>query len=343
MNIFRRKSKMPLKVLKRDASVVSIIFGFFSAIGLALNMGYTYVALKKHMEVEYREVIVTLGASVLILSFTFVVLTIYFARKFIALQDLPEKNANYYERIRRNEIIMKHTAECIHNVLHYHRIILYEMDDYITNLVHVSEDRLKEILSEFEKYISALTANLQSYFSLVTDDRCAITIKIVKEVEANGKKRNKVKTFFRDPISCRRRRRADKKLDGSDLISDVTDNTALHVITSRDFSQTTFLCNDLREERDYMNRNLNWREYYFATAVVPISLRVGKNKRQIAGFLCVDNFKGNLANQQVEDFLLGIGDILFTLFRKYDTIITDAKKKGVQDERIELFTNWHGG
>ena len=179
------------------------------------------------------------------------------------------------------------------------------------------------------------------YFSSITQDRCATCIKILNE-------QGKIQTFFRDPISHRSRKKSDYNQDGTRFIYKLADNYAFDIITDEKFKQTTFICDNLKDFKEYKNTNPSWQKCYNACAVVPIQTRLlgtqgGGNKHHLLGFICVDNFKGGFESSEVKDLLSGYGDILYNVFVKYDKIVYTGATKGVTNERVKIYTCWNGG
>lgn len=314
---------------------VSIVAGLASIIGLVINILYTYDAMKNKSLLEYQSVIVTLGITTSLLLVSVIFLIFFYSRNLSKLGSLPGE----YDKIRRKlldtEILLKNSADYFHNIFHYYRNLLEKITQTSKELDSLDETKLKNIFHEFDSFMKTLTSNLQSYFTLLTNDSCSVSIKILKD--------KKIKTFYRDPISYRLRKKSDKKIDGNDFVFNYYENTAFQVICSEDHKDATFLCDNLRklkEENKYKNKNEEWEKLYNATAVVPINIKHHNGKRNIIGFVCVDNFKGGLDTSSVENFLCAISDPLYNLFVQYSKIAETSIKKGVTDERIESFANW---
>jgi len=344
---------------------LNIYFGIASLLGLIFNVGFIAFSIYNNKFTSDKEIFITLGSSVLILSIAFIIFVTHYSKYFKklnkhyierheeleseyskkyneldsnynielkALADLPSKNSFLIERIKTHELILKSNAEYIHNILHNYRNTLFKIDESYSNLNSLSDEEIIESINIFERYLTTLTTNLQSYFTQLTDDKCSVTIKLIKD--------KKVKTCYRDPISYRSRKSSDRKINGDVFVYETTDNYAFHIISSNDYPATFYICDDMRKDKDYFNINKNWENLYYATAVVSISSGINKRGREILGFLCVDNFKGNLKQSAVEGFMSGVGDMLFNLFKKFDLIINFAKQKNIDDERVRFYTTW---
>lgn len=314
---------------------ITIVAGLASILGLVINIIYTYDAIKNNSIVEYKSVILTLGFTTSLLLLSVIFLILFYTRSLNKLGNLPVEYENTRRKLLDTEILLKNSADYFHNIFHYYRNLLEKITQANLELDSLNEAKLKNIFHEFDSFMKTLTSNLQSYFTLLTNDSCSVCIKIVK-----GKK---VKTFYRDPINYRSRKKSDKKLDGNDFVYNHNENTAFQVICSEDYKDATFLCDDLRKlkkENKYKNKNEDWETFYNATAVVPINIKHHNGKRNIIGFVCLDNYKGGLNTSSVENYLCAISDPLYNLFIQYAKIAETAIQKGVTDERIESFTNW---
>lgn len=311
---------------------LSVIFGICSVIGLGINIIFTYVAYKNESTTSYREIILSLGFSTIILTLVFVIVSYYYLRKLSELTNLNNEINDTINKNKRNEILIKNTSEIINNLAYYQRHIINKMDYFLENTSTANQETVKKISDDFKKFLSTFTSNLQTHFTLLTSDNCAITIKVVKD--------GKIKTFHRDAINYRLRKNADTSVDGKDVIYRIQDNFAFLVIHSKDYKETYYFCDDLKNDKQYFNTNPHWRNFYNATVVAPISINIGKLKNELLGFLCVDNFNGNLAQKPVEGILNASSALLFPVFHKYEKISTFANSKNYLDGRIQFFTYW---
>ncbi len=327
--------------------ILTYVFGFSSLLGFIATIVFTVYQLSKpQVSTDFKQILLILSISEGCLLVVFILLAVHYTGQIKNFSELEIQNNILKQEIKEKDRIRNSLVETTHNILHYYRYILYNLDQIIIKLQEaekkVEEKEFLLILREFDEFNTTLLSNLRSLFGFLTGDSCAICIKIVKN--------EKFKTLFRDNISYRKRKKMDYGVDGSPLIYDVRDNTAFRMITSPEYGQTTFLCDDLLSvsgpgKNWYVNKNMHWRNLYHACAVVPISKRIlgEKNKRHIIGFLCVDNMTGGLENQIVENYLSGIGDILYNLYEKQLFVVDKAIEKGVSHARIEAFKNWGSG
>ncbi len=268
--------------------------------------------------------------SIVFLSLTLVAAYFYYLKELRKLNDLPSLNDKLVKDNIHYEVLLNSSAEILHNITHYYRNTLYIFDS-ILDENDIIKDKLDDAITYFYSFLDILTSNVQSYFSAYTKDKCAVTLKLVKD--------DLVKTFYRDSISYRARKKNDRDTHGNIKLSEINENTDFYSIMNKDLKETTFLCNSLNSHESYSNSNSDYQKYYNACAVVPISRNSGKDKviLHVIGFLCVDNYKGGFANQHVENFLCGLSDPLYNLFLKYEQIINLAVDKGISNEKISKF------
>jgi hypothetical protein len=316
-----------------------ILFGIVGILSFSLNIAYILKTWNKAATVDYKELLIALSASIAVLIIAFIAFSILYTKKINTYADMIVSAENQSREIAKKELILKHTFDYSHNIFHYYRNILYKLDCFIAKNTGDTFDakKFEELLADFESYMATLTSNLQSYLSLLTEDKCSVSIKIVKEI--NGDRY--VKTFYRDADSYRKRRESDFYSDGNYFIYRTRENTAFDVITNEEHLERAYVNDNLLNDKHYNNMNPRWKDLYLATAVVPISVKIKDKTRNVLGVLCVDNFKGGLSNENVENFLSGIGKLLFNLFKKYDRIISLASLNGVSNERSEFYTTWN--
>lgn len=320
------------------ARIFGVISGFASILGLGMSIALTYMALTSDIKTEFREIIVILSISTTILLLSVVFLFVYYFREVDKLSTLPRENLALKLNLKRNEILVKNTSEYYHNVAHYYRNLILQVEEVIKT---PDDEKLKHTLELFDKFLNTFTSNMHSFITLFSGDNCAVTVKITK-YDSDG--RCLIKTFYRDPISYRKRKRSDYLPNAEMKVYDVEDNTAFKVISNPMWKNTTYLCDDLKEKwkkGEYENKTYGWMNLYNATAVIPIAKRIDQENKKILGFLCVDNFAGNLANATVENFLSSMADILYPLFEKFETVAIISNERGIFNERAKAFTNWN--
>lgn len=334
---------------------LNIFFGIASLLGFIATSVQVYFTLDKiepiKNEIEFydqfRQVFLTLSGGILALIVCFIVLVFYHSRttkkltKDLGTLPLDKERLEQEKKLetQANVIASKYT----HNILHDHRYVLWQFDEIITNMQASEEDvsagEIEKTLESFHRFMIKLLDNLVAYFNFITQDDCAACIKVLNE-------KKKVKTFFRDSLNYRFRSRSDLKQDDSPFIYSVSDNTAFYVISNDGFKDTTFFCDDLvkmKEDGKYNNANPQWETLYRACAVVPIRRKLKENRSNMSkllGFICVDNLKGGFEREEFRDFLSSFGDLVYNLFEKYDQIAAAAVKKGVENERLQVYKSW---
>lgn len=311
-------------------SIASAIAGIVGVIG---NAVYLFINLRASEAHEFVSVIIVLGISTSLLLLSVIFLFFYYSHRLKELGNLPINYLKVESQLIRQDIIQKNTSDYLHNIFHFYRNILNKVSVPVSEIKTYSNDDITKLFTEIERFLTTLTSNIQSYFTLLTSDNCAVTIKIISG--------NKIKTLFRDPVSYRSRKRSDFNLDGSMKIYDYKDNTAFHVILSEDHKDTTFFQDNLTALNDtYKNTNPNWKELYNATAVVPICIKDENDKQIIHALLCVDNFAGGLNIQSVKDILCAISDPLYLFFVKLESLATISNEKKIKNEITKRYTNW---
>lgn len=286
--------------------------------------------------------------SQLVLVLGFVCMGIYY-------QIQHAKNANYtfenkkLTRLNKNRLtVINSQAECIHVVTHYSRNILHLFDENIANFkLQYSEEKihsleLENILKEIDFFFINITSSIRDYFTSVTNSQCAVTIKILQETQNEIY----VKTLFRDPVSLKKRRKSDEKIGKSGKYP-VKENTAFETIMNSKYKNLYFAHNNLSDLANtgiYKNGNPEWRKFYNATLVTGIGITTSKSKKEILGFLTVDNFDGHLTDLSSIELMHGISDLLHVIILKYvhfikcdlqlfqlDYLATDHRLKRILD------------
>lgn len=328
------------------------IFGFSSFFGFL----WICVTINKTLQqfnrlAEHEELLKEIPYIIKILSFSilglnlFFILLIFFTYRTIKqlntkLNDLPIENAILKQELNHSILNKKTLCSNTHNIMHEYRYLILELDSIMATHWRgdgeVSERDIERALENFESFIKSMLLNISDFFKSFTQDRCSACIKIVKQ--------GKVKTFFRDPLCNRDRKRSDYNQDGTPTIYKVTDNYAFKIITDKTSKSRTFFCDKLEEFKGYLNVNPDWSKLYKACGVVPISKRIKKqwqkNEWNVIGFLCVDNIRGGFETKEAEDFLCAFGDLLYAFLLRYNELISIALEKGMSNEKIKTYSNW---
>lgn len=186
-----------------------------------------------------------------------------------------------------------------------------------------------------------LMANVASLFTLVTGQKCAACVKMVRAIDETDERQvrgnleldTSIFTYFRDPISNRKRHETDLRIRrySKDM------NTAFSRIMNDDTRDFFFYNNDLRECTDYVNTNARWREFYNSTLVVPIRCesiemldgKFGdydeKAKFELYGFVCLDSIKAAFVVERDLEIACAIADLYFLVFKAFERFSVAAK------------------
>lgn len=340
--------KRPIRLFKKEIYIIRTprlinlspgpdlwghIYGIFSMMGLCITIYFTYNAYQHIQNPEHATIIHTLGICLVTVILTFILSSAYFFRRIRRNKEDIASNKQIKKELRSLYLINKYQSECFHNITHYYRNAIASLDLSEEEIKLLDKERKQEIVRRMDYFFIMLTASIQNYFSIVTDDNCSVTIKLLDDS-------NKcVRNFFRDPINFNKRRRLYAE-DDEILIKD---NTALKMITDPDFKNVFFYDDDLatlKKLGQYENSNKDWESLYNANIIVPISMVIEKETRKIVGFLAVDNFEGKLATVENKEFLFGVSDLLYNLFVKYRTFIKLAHDETKENERAKII--WMG-
>jgi len=310
--IFIKVPKFIFKYKIYIGDIWSHIYGVFGFIGLLITIVYAYRTFINSQTSEITPIIHSLTYSVIGVIALFTLSSLYYIIRLQKLRTYKNEFQDISDKYENQLLANKYQSDCIHNIIHYHRNINARLFQYIKD--NQNDEKEKSIIKKrFEDYLVVLTSNLQNYFSFITLDNCSVSIKLLDETKQN------VFTFFRDPINLNKRKKSDIN---NDLYS-INDNTAFKIIMDEDLTNTFFYCDNLQalyDNHEYDNSNPNWYKLYNSTLVVPISMVLEEGKRDVIGFITVDNFKGKLAEDPNKEFLFGIGDLLYNIFVKYKLI-----------------------
>lgn len=339
--------------------IQNIFFGLASLIGTGLTI-FTLFNLEKG-EPDNLKVIESLLGVILVLILTFVLSSFHYHKRLTSASNLTSRNEFLENKVIESEIIARSISEYQFNVSYFQVKLLYKLENFIQYIQPIIEDHsliddlndefLKKeyknmtkdkmidyISKEFYHQLSILTSNIESYYTLVTGDKCSVTLKLIKET--NGI--INVKTLYRDPHSYSKRKVNDYK-NGSPQIYVASDNTAFDVIVNPSKPEVVFVnddLNSLKEKTLYNNNNQNWNKQYFATLVVPITDSYDKRGNNLLGFLTVDNFRGKLNSDSNVNFLSLCGNLFYPIIDKFHKISNFANSKNLNNECTDRFTYW---
>ncbi len=216
---------------------INYIFGLSSFLSLVVTIVFSYIAYQNKSTISYREVLFSLTIIVFIFCVTFIISSLYYVKNLEKIKNIHHENFLLKQSVTENEVFAKNTAEYIYNFIIYSQKLHFILGEGVEKIKKntLTENEVNSIYEDFHSFLMTFTSNLHSYFTLKTKDNSAITIKIV-----NSKKQ--VKTFFRDPVSYRKRRASDFE-NGTEIVSDLNKNFGFLVITSDDYKDSSY-CND---------------------------------------------------------------------------------------------------
>jgi len=292
-----------------------LIFGYASILGTVITMVYTaYAAYRSALSFNFSATVIALCLvnAFLVLSSAATL------RRYFVLQRHYNPLVNEINNLKSFQTTV---AKVIHNINHQGRILINKMYNGVL-LSEANKERQLEL--SFEKFILFLLDNVKEIFDVITADQCSVCIKLIIPNKDNPEQ-TFVKTHHRDSISFRERRKSDAALKDYPYY----ENTAFKKIIRKEYSNTFYVCNNLKEEKSYTNLNPEWSDYYNATLVVPISLPIqGESNQSIImiGFLCVDNMKGNFDDKVAGNILAAIADLTFLIYKSFDDYKSSIQK-----------------
>lgn len=316
----------------RLSDIWSHIYGIATVIALAIAIVTGFLVHYGKIKVELQSLNLLLICVITMFLFVFLLSYVYYHKNLRALNELPLKNHILNNYCEQQEITILRQTECCHNILSYFRNLMDDIDKYLEGGQFTDFWQFARIIDDFRKFLEIVTSHLQSYYTLITSDNCSITIKLFD-------RNHKVKTYWRDMVNLRKRAITDGNNFGA---FDIEDNTAIKYIMDSGFYDSFFVCDHLDEEfkiHKYKNPH-QWEKHYNATAVVPICRSYNQTqKRNIIGFLCVDNFKGGLTHAAIYEFLFFVADLLYNPFIKLNKLVGIANSQNFQHEEVKKYNN----
>ncbi|MCU4162506.1 hypothetical protein [Carboxylicivirga caseinilyticus] len=308
-------------------------YGIASVAGLILTIvGFFYAY--NHLEATMAKIVDTLFYVIIAILFVFIVSASYYTRRLRKMDSLPliaENNRTYANQLFE---INKQMAESFHYISHYNRNILNFLEK--VDLEDLNDQSYKEIVHRFSSFLVNVTSCLRQFYTTASGSVCAISIKIIDD------EYKFVRTYFRDPISLKKRRRTDNYYHSGNGAYQTHENTAFDVILNEGYVNVFFANDDLQglhKKHMYENSSPFWFENYNATIVVPISMIIASNERHILGFLTVDNNTGELNETSKVEFLFSVADLMYNALDKYFRISIFAQSKKIQHAELDKF-NW---
>lgn len=228
-----------------------------------------------------------------------------------------------YRKIRRKV----DSVSCLDEISRDYLKIVRDLRSWTT--VSLASGRMKS--PEYREYVKRLSSDIVDFlisssnkisalYECYTGKKCHVSIKLYSK--------GKVKTLARDELSFRiGRSSTDEHLHWYPYGA----NTAFMTILDDDDCKS-FMSNHLIMRSwagRYINGNPNWKKFYRACLVVPITDRthpaqINVNDGSVWGFLCVDNRAGGFDEKAARDILLSCGRMYCFLLEILSTIQTDT-------------------
>lgn len=165
-------------------------------------------------------------------------------------------------------------------------------------------------------YLQFCVHRLKDIMDEITNDQCAVSVKLLTQGDSDPEKGSEpfVETFLRDEKSEILRRTVDQELESYSF----SEHSPFHEIVVSDPVIGHFASDNLRELESqglYSNINPNWKLLYNATVIVPIKDPLYNSNTEIAGFLCVDNWRGGMQKEAIAGILKVVASSIFYALR----------------------------
>lgn len=312
---------------------------YASVLGLILTIILTFFAYQLG-DSDHRILTLTFAGGLVAMSAIIVINEKITSNRTADYIQLKSQKENLQAQNLKKELDFKSTSETLSDLTYYNELIWFKLDQFneLAKEKSVTANEMVLLCDDIFDYFMAFTACLQSYYSNLTNDKCAITIKLL--TQQNG--RNQIKTFFRDPISYPKRSLNDKNDDGSVYAYSAELNTGFDAILNSKLINSNFCHENLRDDPNYKNANKNnFRLFYNATIIEPITIKKHK-KYIIKGFLCVDNMSGQFKRAGLQYSLECSAMQLCSIFKKFESINEYLQKNNIEyDHDIKTaYFNW---
>lgn len=323
----RRPKKFDFSLKSLINDIWTHIYGIITVISFVAAIFFTIITLNKQ-QVEFKDVLYVCLSLIALLTF----IIIRISAKYSQLHNMSADLLNYQRENDNLITLIQLQAETTHNITHYYRSLIFDFDKMIEKISknqEITQNEIDYVCARNSHFLVMVTSSLQNFFSIYTDDNCSISI---KSLNTN---KDRIKTIFRDPVNLKKRRQAE--LNCGINTYEIVDNTAFEVIISEKYKDYYYASDNLSSEysnHNYKNCNQNWSNFYNSTIVVPISkIDHNINKRNILGFLTVDNMKGYLVDNTSIQYMQGISDLLYNYFFKFSLISNYTKIKSLNNDR----------
>lgn len=328
-----------------SGKILEFIFGLSSLIGLIITgiiflfavIEGTYSTQSDIIIFSFAAIIVALAVVCIILLRRAHALSQDNALMKPALDSLSGKIKTLKTKSIEQNDDFSEIADICHSVHDQLRDRIFEL--YTAHIALVSGESIsKTELVDYDRtnemfYLFMLN-NIKTIFDIITEDKCAVCIKILEEGDSNND--IMLRTFMRDSGSYRERKSSDKSI----FEYPYYENTAFKTILAPETPDSYYASDDLSAEKTYINMNSNWNDAYNATLVCPIRMELVTetesefNEYSVLGFVCIDNMKGGLNNRAAIQLLAALSDSLYNHFLLFSELQNSALESENKDKNI---------
>lgn len=302
-----------------------LFFSIFELIAaFASIFGFIFIFIHfKDVKTQYTSLLIIV-ILVLVAFTVFLVLRMYkLAIQTKQYDELQNHIRDLEAQLYQSNELTKNIMHAIHNIVHESRSRMQIIYD---DIINENYDQTLERQESFKKFLMYIVTNIKEIYDNITNQNCAITIKILefescKDDSTDQNKKSKpyhkffVSTIYRDCISFRHR----KKYADDNGHFELSSNTAFDIIMSPHNNISYYCSNDLQNEHSYVNSNRHWKKLYNATLVVPIRTPnfdkgIYNGEYDVIGFITVDNLLGGFDDELSYNTLATIADNLYYVF-----------------------------
>lgn len=176
----------------------------------------------------------------------------------------------------------------------------------------------KEVTKETGEFLKNFTAHICKVFNEYTGKECHVTIKTLSNA-------GEISSWARETLLLKITERSSVDEELEKFI--YNDNTAFEEIidNKKKFFYTNNWLKTASILGSYKNANNDWKKYYNATLVVPITSHTspGMIKEKTWGFICVDNKGGGFDEDISVWILMSFSKICFNIFEKVPIYIDE--------------------
>ncbi|MGI9257163.1 MAG: hypothetical protein ACR2PY_09555 [Salinispira sp.] len=181
---------------------------------------------------ELSKIFWPLSLSIVLLVISFIAFGFSFHKIMTKTNTYVQNAIGIEEAFNRQESIIRVQTTAYHNFLHYLKYIMAGIDEIIYSRNKITEKHIHSILKDIRTFFFNVLNNTKTMFDLITNDNCAVCIKLAG---ADNKGKKKFKTLYRDAFS---------------------------LIMNPNQPDRWFFSNDLTKLDNYKNHNSDWRNRY---------------------------------------------------------------------------------